>query len=261
VRDVVSSAGSVLDHVVYDSFGNITTETSASNGDRFKFAGMEVDALTGNTYDRARCYNSGIGRFTNVDPIGFAGGDTNLYRYASNGPVILTDRAGLSSDTEVEEQQQQQTQQQQKQAQASTAISNLLMQQEVLTRSFHDFSVQITGDIAKAQENKMDQLLVLLRSLRNRQMQVGINLRVLRGQIAAYKAVPLSAMNEQRDQSDEMFDLMQKELDDYIKVNMQSRMMLAFYAAGMKRYVAEEQAELQAFFKNVLRTVYQEQHP
>ena len=28
VRDVVSSSGSVLDHVVYDSFGNILTETN-----------------------------------------------------------------------------------------------------------------------------------------------------------------------------------------------------------------------------------------
>ena len=44
VRDVVSSTGSVLDHIVYDSFGNITTETSASNGDRFKFAGMQYDS-------------------------------------------------------------------------------------------------------------------------------------------------------------------------------------------------------------------------
>ena len=47
VRDVVSSAGSVLDHVVYDSFGNVTTETNASNGDRFKFAGMESDSSEG----------------------------------------------------------------------------------------------------------------------------------------------------------------------------------------------------------------------
>ena len=39
--DVVNSSGSAIDHVVYDSFGNITTESSASSGDRFKFAGME----------------------------------------------------------------------------------------------------------------------------------------------------------------------------------------------------------------------------
>ena len=54
VRDVVSSAGSVLDHVVYDSFGNILTEKNASNGDRFKFAGMEYDNVTQQYFDQAR---------------------------------------------------------------------------------------------------------------------------------------------------------------------------------------------------------------
>ena len=57
VRDIVSSAGSELDHIVYDSFGNIVTETNASNGDRFKFAGMEYSPATGNGYDRARYFD------------------------------------------------------------------------------------------------------------------------------------------------------------------------------------------------------------
>ena len=56
VRDIVSSSGSLLDHIVYDSFGNILTETNASNGDRFKFAGMEYDSVTGLTHGRARYY-------------------------------------------------------------------------------------------------------------------------------------------------------------------------------------------------------------
>ena len=44
VRDIVSSSGVELDHIVYDSFGNIVTETNATSGDRFKFAGMEYDS-------------------------------------------------------------------------------------------------------------------------------------------------------------------------------------------------------------------------
>ncbi len=44
--------GTSLDHVVYDSFGNIVTETNPSNGDRFKFAGMEYDTAVGQYYDR-----------------------------------------------------------------------------------------------------------------------------------------------------------------------------------------------------------------
>ena len=58
VRDIVSTSGSVLDQSsttasaissprrmrptgIGSSSGNITTETNASNGDRFKFAGMQ----------------------------------------------------------------------------------------------------------------------------------------------------------------------------------------------------------------------------
>jgi hypothetical protein len=47
VRDNVSASGAELDHIVYDSFGNILTETNASNGDRFKFGGMEYDGSIG----------------------------------------------------------------------------------------------------------------------------------------------------------------------------------------------------------------------
>ncbi len=58
VRDIVSSSGSVVDHIVYDSFGKVLTETNASNGDRFKFAGMEYDGLSGEYYDRARFFSA-----------------------------------------------------------------------------------------------------------------------------------------------------------------------------------------------------------
>jgi len=95
VRDIVSTSGSELDHIVYDSFGNIVTETNAANGDRFKFAGMQYDATTGQYFDHARWYGSGVGRFLRQDPKGFAAGDSNLYRYANNGPTDGTDRSGL----------------------------------------------------------------------------------------------------------------------------------------------------------------------
>ena len=58
VGDIVNStSGGTLDHIVYDSFGNIVTETDAANGDRFKFAGMEYDSTTQQYYDRARDYD------------------------------------------------------------------------------------------------------------------------------------------------------------------------------------------------------------
>ncbi len=97
VRDIVSSAGSVLNHVVYDSFGNITTETNASNGDRFTYAGMEYDSTTAQFFDNARWYGAGVGHFTIQDPKGFGAGDPNLYRYTGNNATDATDPSGLDS--------------------------------------------------------------------------------------------------------------------------------------------------------------------
>jgi RHS repeat-associated protein len=94
VRDVVSSAGSAIDHVVYDSFGNMTTETSASNGDRFKYAGMLRDTITGQNFDNARWYSPSSGRFNSVDTLGFRAKDANLFRYVVNGPTNMVDPSG-----------------------------------------------------------------------------------------------------------------------------------------------------------------------
>jgi len=40
-------------------------------------------------------YDPRTGRFLSEDPIGFRGGDTNLYRYVLNNPVNNTDPSGL----------------------------------------------------------------------------------------------------------------------------------------------------------------------
>jgi RHS repeat-associated protein len=99
VRDIVDTSGGVPDHVVYDCFGNIVTETHASNGDRFKFAGMQYDAATGQYYDRARYYNPGMGRFIRHDPTGFMAGDTNLFRYVNNNVTDAVDPSGKGTVT------------------------------------------------------------------------------------------------------------------------------------------------------------------
>ena len=94
VRDVVSSSGSLLDHIVYDSFGNILTETNSSNGDRFKFAGMQYDATTGQYFDHARWYLPSIGRFDELDALGFAAGDPNQFRYVGDDVLDEVDPSG-----------------------------------------------------------------------------------------------------------------------------------------------------------------------
>ena len=98
VRDIVNTSGTVIDHVVYDSYGNVTSETNPTNGDRFKFTGMEWDAAIGQYYDHARWYGAEVGRFTQQDPLGFAPGDVILYRYVWNDPSGQVDNSGLMAE-------------------------------------------------------------------------------------------------------------------------------------------------------------------
>jgi RHS repeat-associated protein len=48
-------------------------------------------------YMRARYYDPEVGRFISEDPIGFAGGDVNLYGYVQNDPVNFIDPDGLDA--------------------------------------------------------------------------------------------------------------------------------------------------------------------
>jgi RHS repeat-associated protein len=97
VRDIASSAGTVLDHVSYDSFGNVLSESTPANGDRFKFTGREYDGAVGLYYNRARWYGPVVGRFTSQDPKQFGAGDTDLYRYVNNDPSNAIDPTGMDA--------------------------------------------------------------------------------------------------------------------------------------------------------------------
>jgi RHS repeat-associated protein len=95
VRDIIDAAtGDVLFHADYDAFG-AATEYGAGYGDRLKYTAREYDADTGLQYNRARWYDINKGRWLSEDPIGFAAGDRNLYRYVSNASTNATDPSGL----------------------------------------------------------------------------------------------------------------------------------------------------------------------
>src|SRR5262245_2570151 len=92
IRDLVNNSGSLTgSHIVYDAFGNITSGTL---GTQFSYTGQEYDADTGLYYYNARWYNPSIGKFISKDPIGFAGGDTNQFRYVGNGATNRIDSSG-----------------------------------------------------------------------------------------------------------------------------------------------------------------------
>ena len=108
IRDAVDNNGVIRQHVVYDSFGNRVlevdynssgTQIAKSHADAidilFGYIGRDWDEDVELQYNRARWYDPATGRWLSQDPIGFAAGDANLYRYVGNGPTNATDPSGL----------------------------------------------------------------------------------------------------------------------------------------------------------------------
>jgi len=96
LRVLADAAGNVVKRVDYDSFGNIITDTHPAFDVPFGFAGGLHDRDTGLVRFGYRDYDPDTGRWTAKDPIGFAGGDTDLYGYCLNNPINLIDPYGLS---------------------------------------------------------------------------------------------------------------------------------------------------------------------
>ena len=87
---LTDSTGALDTSAGYDSFGNQTGILPT----RYGFTGRERDDFTGLMHYRARQYDPKRGRFISEDPIGFAGGDINLYGYVWNRPNRFTDPSG-----------------------------------------------------------------------------------------------------------------------------------------------------------------------
>jgi RHS repeat-associated protein len=95
---VDTSTGAVAQEIDYDEFGRVTRDTSAGF-QPFGFAGGLYDQDTQLVRFGKRDYDPETGRFTAKDPLGFDGGDSNLYAYAMADPVNLADPTGLILDT------------------------------------------------------------------------------------------------------------------------------------------------------------------
>ena len=93
VIDMTDNAGNVTQRMSYDEYGNLSAGSTAT-GEQFRYAGRRYDPETGLYYYRARYYAPQLGRFLQVDPLGY-GDDPNSYAYVGNDPVDKEDPTGL----------------------------------------------------------------------------------------------------------------------------------------------------------------------
>jgi len=93
---VSDNAGNIVKQVDYDSYGNVLSDSDTNFSVPFGFAGGLYDQDTGLTRFGYRDYDAFSGRWTAKDPIGFDGGDLNLYGYVLGDPVNFVDPSGLT---------------------------------------------------------------------------------------------------------------------------------------------------------------------
>src|SRR5262249_6444701 len=72
----------------------ITSGGASLVANPFTFTGRRQDAETGLFYDRARYYDTTLGRFLSRDPLGAPDG-SSLYQYVGDNPTDGTDPYGL----------------------------------------------------------------------------------------------------------------------------------------------------------------------
>ena len=87
----------IVQHMRYDSFGNLLEQRGDIVRLPLGFAGGLYDADTGLTRFVWRDYDAATGRFTALDPLGAKGGDKDWYGYCVDDPVNRVDVCGLWS--------------------------------------------------------------------------------------------------------------------------------------------------------------------
>ena len=94
-QQIVAENGAVVWQAQYAVFGKAEVDAGSTLTNNLRFPGQYYDAETGLHYNWNRYYDPEVGRYTQTDPIGFEGGDVNLYGYVGENPVNWMDFNGL----------------------------------------------------------------------------------------------------------------------------------------------------------------------
>jgi len=95
LRAVSDGFHNIIKEIVYDTYGNILSDSNSSLKVPFGFASGLYDRDTKLTRFGYRDYDAYTGKWTAKDPIDFGGGDSNLYGYVLGDPVGGFDPSGL----------------------------------------------------------------------------------------------------------------------------------------------------------------------
>jgi RHS repeat-associated protein len=96
LRAVSDTNHNIIKEITYDTYGNIINDTNPNFKVPFGFAGGLYDQDTKLTRFGYRDYDAYTGKWTAKDPIGFDGGDSNLYGYVWSDPINWIDTTGLN---------------------------------------------------------------------------------------------------------------------------------------------------------------------
>ena len=91
---ITNENNEVVSNCTFGTFGERACLTGTEFESRYAFTGREWEEGLGLYYYRARYYDPAEGRFVGADPLSFAAGDVNLYRYVGNSPALFTDPSG-----------------------------------------------------------------------------------------------------------------------------------------------------------------------